>query len=1178
MRFYTNVALRGDTVLLKGYNDGRVEREIKYRPYLFLPSKDESEYKTLDGRNVEKMNFSTIREARKFVKDYADVSNFEIFGMNNYIYPFINDIYDEPQIIYDSKKIKVIYLDIEAAFDPGVFPNPELADKEVTAITIGFKGFKIVFGCGDYKEHQSDVKYYKFTDEEALLRGFLEIWEKINPDVVTGWYCLPVNTPIWTKTEIIELKNVVSNSELYDSSIEKIHPITKKQKWDIVLCNGTKISASEDHIFPILNCDPNKYTNLISNYKNKSLNYKDFKVKNIPIGDKSCFMKIVMGNNINIDVEAYRDHELYMAGMIYTDGSLKDKNHPSYGYSLYQKENEYFTKLKNKFDIQFNVTKNIKTDGSWFHSAYINPEHLNKTHDLIYLDNRKRLNLNSLSKLSRRQFLLFLSGLLDGDGTRVNDHGRIGLCNFNGDDINTIEQLCLWNGIFITKSKNIIYLYDLELNELTLLHAYRWVGANLRQLNRDSSQKAKQIKFKKVGNEYYVRIKSITKTEEYCDMMDITTDTHYFIANGIRTHNCEIFDIPYLINRITRILSEDHAKRLSSWGIIEQNEFNDRGKVKKAYKIVGTSILDYIRLYQKFTYIKRESYKLGFIAEVELKETKVDYGEYKNLEDLRKRNFQKYIEYNIHDVTLVERLEKKLGLLEIVYAIAYWGRVNFEDAFSPVRTWDVIIHNYLLAKKIVIPQKKQKLSRELVGAFVKPVQVGQHLWVLSFDLKSLYPHLIMMFNISPEMFRGMVNVSLSIDEILNGGFEKFREKMREEQVAMAANLALFTKEKMGFLPALMHQFYNERDTAKKQMLKVESDYQKTKTSELETEKSRLYNLQMALKILLNSLYGSLANEYFRWYDINLAEAITMSGQLAIKWIESKINPFLNEQLGTKGVDYIIAMDTDSMYINAEAFTKTMGTTDMWEIAAKLDVIGKDVITPFINKTFAELADYTNAYEQSMDMKREAIATKGIWTAKKRYMLNVLYNESVIYKEPELKITGIEAVKSSTPKVCRDAIKDCIKLAMNGTQEDLQAYVKAFKEKFFKMKFEDIASPTSVNNISKYYDPVTIYGHKTPGHTKGALIYNHLLKTLNIKDRQPILDEDKVRYGYIIEPNIHHTDVLSVTDEGIPPEFNLDGFVDYERQFEKAFLNPVKVILNCIGWTTEKQATLRKFFK
>ena len=829
MRFYTNVAMRGDTVLLKGYNDGEyIEREVKYQPYLFLPTQNKTDYKTLDGKAVEKKSFKTIRQARKFVKDYNDVAGFEIFGLNNYTYPFIYEKYNHI-IDYDSKKIRVAYLDIEVAFDKG-FPEPEEAKNEVTAITVGFRDFKIVFGCGDYKEHIKGVKYYKFTDEEALLRGFLEIWEKIRPDVITGWYV-------------------------------------------------------------------------------------------------------------------------------------------------------------------------------------------------------------------------------------------------------------------------------------------------------------------------------------------------------------EVFDVPYLVNRIIRILGEEAVARLSSWGIIEPREMKDRGKVKNVYNIVGTSILDYIRLYHKFTYVKRESYKLGFIAEVELGETKVDYGEYKDLEDLRKRNFQKYIEYNIHDINHAERLEKKLGLLEIIYAIAFWGKVNFEDAFSPVRTWDVIIHNYLMDKKIVIPQKKESINlRNLVGAFVKIPQTGRHEWVISFDLASLYPHLIMMYNISPEMFRGMINKNIPIDEMLQGALSKFKDTMIEQEVTMAANLCLFSKESLGFLPALMHRFYNERDSAKKKMLDVQAAYEKNKSDALETEKSRLYNLQMALKILLNSLYGSLSNEFFRWYDINLAEAITMSGQLSIKWIEVKINTFLNEHFGTKGIDYIIAMDTDSMYIKAESFVTQMDTTDHKEIARNLDKISQEIITPVIQKAFAELAEYTNAYEQSMNMKREVIASTGIWTAKKRYMLNVLFNEKVEYEKPELKITGIEAVKSSTPKACREAIKTGIRIIMNGTEQELQEHIANFKKEFMKMKFEDIASPTSVNGVSTYYDANTIYKTKTPGHTRGALIYNHMIKKLNLNHYQPINDGDKVRFGYLKEPNIHHTDVLSVTDDGIPPEFNLESFIDYNKQFEKSFLTPMKTILNCINWSTEERATLRRFFK
>jgi DNA polymerase elongation subunit (family B) len=642
----------------------------------------------------------------------------------------------------------------------------------------------------------------------------------------------------------------------------------------------------------------------------------------------------------------------------------------------------------------------------------------------------------------------------------------------------------------------------------------------------------------------------------------------------------ELFDVPYLVNRITHVLGSESAKLLSPWRMLKEYEVEIRGKKNQAFEPVGITNLDYMQLYKKFTYTQQESYKLDHIAFVELGEKKLDYSEYGSLDNLYQKNFQKYIEYNIHDVDLVDMLEDKLKLIELVYAIAYDAKVNYDDTLASVKPWDVIIHNFLMDRNIVVPPFKRAENRELVGGYVKDVKVGMSNWVVSFDLDSLYPHLIMQYNISPEMFVTKLKDEMSIDEILSGKMYQYGDKLREMDCAISANLCLYSRKKQGFLASLMETMYADRSKYKKQMIEVKKEYEKTKDKNLEKEISRLNNLQMAKKIQLNSAYGAVANQHFRWFDINHAEAITTSGQLSIRWIEQKINLYLNKTLNTTNLDYCIASDTDSVIITFDALVKKYfeDQTDKKRIVKFLDDVCSKKLEPVIADAYQELADYMNVYSQKMRMKREAIADKGVWTAKKRYILNVYNLEGVSYDKPKLKMMGIEAVKSSTPAVCRDAIKEALNLIMNSDENAFQNYVENFRNKFINMSFEEVAFPRGVNGINKWQsDASREYDSGTPIHVKGSIIYNNLLKKKNLQHSyQEIGDGEKIKFSYLKMPNPSHSPVISSPGE-LPKEFGLDQYIDYDMQFEKTFLDPVSIISNTIGWKTEKISSLESWF-
>lgn len=635
----------------------------------------------------------------------------------------------------------------------------------------------------------------------------------------------------------------------------------------------------------------------------------------------------------------------------------------------------------------------------------------------------------------------------------------------------------------------------------------------------------------------------------------------------------EFFDIPYLINRIARVLDMDWAKKLSPWKMLDERKVEFRGKEAQSFNIPGLAVLDYYQLYRKFSFSNHESYKLDYIASVELGEKKVDYSEYGTLHGLYHSNFQKFIEYNIHDCVLVDKLDDKLKLIEQVMALAYDAKVNFTDTLTTVRSWDTIIHNYLMRSNVVVPPMRDSRGfSALVGGHVKEPQLGMHKWVVSYDLNSLYPHLIMQYNISPETFDKRVEMP-SIDSLLEGTW-----KYPDAAAAYAANGCTYRKDKQGFLPELMEKMYDDRSKYKKMSIEAKKKYEETKNVDDLKLVARYHNLQLAKKIQLNSAYGALANEYFRWFNFNHAEAITTSGQLSIRWIEKKMNTFMNKLMKTDDNDYVIASDTDSIYINFGPVVEYLGLSGKTdhEICGLIDKFSEQKIVPYMEQSYGELAEMMSAYKQKMQMKRETIANKAIWKAKKMYIMNALDIEGVVYKDPKLKLQGIEAVRSSTPHVCRDSIMTAIKLVVSRDVGALREYAESFKKEFMSMRFEQVAFPRSVKEIGKWRDSSSIYKKGTPIHVKGALIFNDLLKRHGIKNIQPISDGDKIKFSYLKMPNPIKDTVISVPDF-LPDEFELDRYIDRELQFQKTFLDPIRSICDIIGWKLEEVATLENFF-
>jgi len=828
MKFYTSVEQAGNRLLVRGYENGnRYSVRVPFNPTLFLPSKNYSEWRTLEGDCVEPHKFGSIKEAREFVKQYKEVPDFDIYGNTRFLYQYMAEEHPEDEIKYDTSKIRVFNIDIETAAENG-FPNIEAADQEILAISIkdSFTQRITVWGARPFVNNDSQVDYMHFRSEEAMLNAFLGYWQENYPDVITGW-------------------------------------------------------------------------------------------------------------------------------------------------------------------------------------------------------------------------------------------------------------------------------------------------------------------------------------------------------------NVQLFDMPYIANRIERILGEKQVKLLSPWRLVSRREIYIKGRRQMAVDTLGISTLDYYDLYKKFTYSNQESYRLDYICSVELNEKKLDHSEYDTFKEFYENDWQKFVEYNIHDVRLVDKLDDKMKLIDLAFTMAYDAKVNYEDVFSQVRMWDNYIYHELSKRKVAIPPKKEAVKdRQYAGAYVKEPKPGRYDWVVNFDLNSLYPHLIMQYNISPETLWETRHASASVEGILN------KETEIDGEYAVCANGAQYRKDKHGFLPQMMQKMYDSRVIFKKKMIEAKKEYEKNPSNDLVKEIARCNNIQMAKKISLNSAYGAIGNEHFRYYRLANAEAITLSGQVSIRWIENKMNAYLNKLLQSRDIDYVIASDTDSIYLNLGPLVDKFfsnKSSDKARIVALLDKICQDKLEPFIDSSYEELASYVSAYDQKMIMKRENIADRGIWTAKKRYILNVWDSEGVRYKEPKMKIMGLETARSSTPQYFRDKLYAAFKIIISKTNDELISFINEIRTETRNRPYEEVAFPRGVNNLAKYSHPREIYSKGTPIHVRGALLYNHYVKKHKIEHKHPYIQEgEKIKYIYLKVPNPIHEDVITFFGD-LPTEFGLEKYVDYQRQFDKCFLNPLINVLNCVGWTHEKKITLGSFF-
>ncbi len=663
------------------------------------------------------------------------------------------------------------------------------------------------------------------------------------------------------------------------------------------------------------------------------------------------------------------------------------------------------------------------------------------------------------------------------------------------------------------------------------------------------------------------------KTEEdlILQFVDYWKTDYPDIASG---WNSSGFDFPYIINRFIRLFGEDFVNQLSPVGVVRSRKvFTDMGKEVTIWSISGISLIDYMDLYKTFSPGEKESFSLNYISELELGEGKIAYNAV-SLSELAHTDWNLFVDYNIQDVHLLVKLEEKLKFLEIARMLSYKGCTNFEAALGKVSIVTGAVAIQASKQGYVIPTFPNKMDRESYeGGLVRDPEKGIQKSIVSFDVNSLYPNTIITLNISPETKLGkIVDGEFGVDEELTLRLvnnkthkitsSKFKKFIQAEKIAVSKAGVLYSQKSKGVIPNLIDQIYKERVEAKNELSKLKKSGDKSREAIL---KLTYYDtLQYTLKILLNSIYGTFANKHSSLMDIDNATSITVTGQNVARAGGYILDDFVKKNYG---VDHSITKygDTDSVYVSIEEVLKRLSVdlakngkvTD--EAHSIVNALDEHVNIEILNWARKEL----NSTDPRYVFKREIISDVGIFLQKKRYILHVLDEEGV--SVDKFKYTGIELVRSTTPKKVKKFIENIIKTSLltQNVKESNKVYQQSY-ELFQELDPNDIAARTSINNLEKYAEGASLYKFKkgTPSHVKGAIAYNILIKELKLSDKlESIQSAQKVKKLYCAK-NKYGLDAICYV-ASLPEEFGLK--IDWDKMFSKLVTQPTERLYEAIGW-------------
>ena len=680
-------------------------------------------------------------------------------------------------------------------------------------------------------------------------------------------------------------------------------------------------------------------------------------------------------------------------------------------------------------------------------------------------------------------------------------------------------------------------------------------------------------------------LSTVSCRNEYELLQKFMSKYHEIAPTIITGWNIDFFDIPYLFNRMSKVMGDTFARKLSPISDVIWLKHRNR------YRISGVSCLDYMALYKNFTYSQESSYSLEAISQKELGKGKIKYDG--TLDTLLKTDIQKYVDYNINDVDLVVELDKKMKLIDLARGICHKGHVPYEDFLFATRYLDGAALTYLKRNNIVAPSRAQRESGEsvdLMGAYVKSPSPGRYKWVYDLDLTSLYPSIIMTLNISPETkvtkinnFDGNKYVKNTGHHYTDGwnGWEDstaLRGYLEKNSYSIAANGVVYNTTINGFLPSILRKWFDERVEFKN----LKKQYEK----QGDDAKAEYYDrMQLVTKILLNSFYGVLGTPGFRFFDPDNAVAITSTGQQLIKFTADIGNQYYKKELGVDK-DYCIYTDTDSTFFSSlPLIEKRYPDFDIkdeaWMAKKTIEIAGE--VQSFINTAYNMYAvKFHNVSTHRFDIKQEFVAKAGLWIAKKRYAQWLINQEG--HTISRLDVKGLDVVRSSFPPAFRKFMAEVLEDILNDiSKESLDEKILNFKESIKHRELLEIMFPVGVKQISKFKPkksaPFSPPAKGTPVHVKSAINYNDMLQFHGIKNIREILDGEKIKWTYV-KPNSMNLETMAMKghdDPDVVIDF-IKKYIDHDKIFKSSFENKLNDFYDAMNWgRIPENNNLNKFF-